>query len=389
MARANSKTDIKKLTAKKSGTSSSRKTSSTTRKRNTTKTSSKVKKEILVSEDAELVEKTINRKENISEATGKIPVKKVKEVRDTIKKETASKKKESTTESTGKIPIKKVKEARDEIKSELKDDSVSETTGKIPVKKINDKKSLSKEEIIAQRKERNRKKYQSQQRKYQESKGKTKKIPVIPAIEREIVNVPSEEVKEESVTPVEPATVESQEEKKIVEEDTVTIVESDLIKKEIHEELPDKEKIEERKEKRKTNRKSDQFTKTLSNIKTKSVDTINTVKEKTTDRNIPVGKSKEEKKKRTRRFIKEAIVYSIILTIINVLCIVIFDYFNFLRLFDVKYLNVIVTIVISLIFNFFIAFMVDYFVTEVWLKGKRKEKDGEQNGDNGVNEEEY
>ena len=382
MARANSKTDIKKLTAKKSGTSSSRKTSSTTRKRNTTKTSSKVKKEILVSEDAELVEKTINRKESISEATGKIPVKKVKEARDTIKKETASKKKETTTESTGKIPIKKVKEARDEIKSELKDDSVSETTGKIPVKKINDKKLLSKEEIIAQRKERNRKKYQSQQRKYQESKGKTKKIPVIPVIEREIVNVPTEEVKEENVNIVEPEETKT-------EEETVTIVESDLIKKEILEELPDKEKIEERKEKRKTNRKSDQFTKTLSNIKTKSVDTINTVKEKTTDRNIPVGKSKEEKKKRSRRFIKEAIVYSIILTIINVLCIVIFDYFNFLRLFDVKYLNVIVTIVISLIFNFFIAFMVDYFVTEVWLKGKRKEKDGEQNGDNGVNEEEY
>ena len=380
MARANSKTDIKKLTVKKSGTASSRKTNGTTRKRNTTKTSSKIKKEIVVTEDADLVEKTIKRKESISEATGKIPIKKVKEARDTIKRETTIKKKDTATESTGKIPIKKVKEVSDEIKSELKDDSVNETTGKIPVKKINDKKSLSKEEIIAQRKERNRKKYQSQQRKYQESKGKTKRIPVI---EREIVNVPTEEVKEETINIVEP------EETKIVQEDIVAIDESDLIKKDIPEELPDNEKIEERKEKRKTNRKSDQFTKTLSNIKTKSVDTINVVKEKTTDRNIPIGKSKEEKKKRSKRFIKEAVIYSIILTIINVLCIVIFDYFNFLRLFDVKYLNVIVTIVISLIFNFFIAFMVDYFVTEVWLKGKRKEKDGEQNGDSRVNEEEY
>ena len=109
----------------------------------------------------------------------------------------------------------------------------------------------------------------------------------------------------------------------------------------------------------------------------------------TTDDTIPVGKTFDEKSKRSRRLITEAIVYAILLTIINVLCIVVFNYFNFLRLFDVKALNVIVTILISLIFNFFVAFMVDYFVTNVWVTKKRKKKDGEQNGNSGAIKGEY
>lgn len=220
---------------------------------------------------------------------------------------------------------------------------------------------LTPEEIIAKRKERNRKKYEKSQKKYRDNQEK-KKIVVEDRIE---------EVKEQEYQ---------------VETKVVTLDEEDLVKKIIPIEENNKEL--ERKEKRKTNRKTSGFTQTLTNIKELSVNKINDVREKTNDNTIPLGKSIEEQTKRSKRLIKEAIVYAIILTIINVLCIVIFDYFNFLRLFDVKWLNVVVTIIISLIFNFFVAFMVDYFVTNVWLVKRRKKKDGEQDGNNWANRKE-
>ena len=321
MARTKSKNDIKKVMVKKGSTTRKKSsTASSTRKKPTTKkklvAEDALKKEIEATGEIELVEKTVNRKKTVSEATDKIPVKKL-----------------SSEKST--------------------------------------KKELSKDEIVEQRKERNRKKYQNQQKKYQEvSKTRVKKKVVV-----------EDEVDEKAKK----ITLITQEETHKVD---ITVAE-DLIKKEDIPVSEEKKEKEERKETRKTNRKSDSFTKTLSNIKTKSVDKIHVVKEKTTDRNIPLGKSKEENKTRYKRFIKEAIVYAIILSIIDIGCIYFFDYFNFLRLFDVKYLNIIVTVVILLIFNFFITFMIDYFVTKVWLRSKRKEKDGEQNGDSGVNEEEY
>ena len=85
----------------------------------------------------------------------------------------------------------------------------------------------------------------------------------------------------------------------------------------------------------------------------------------------------------------ESLVFSIIITIINIICAFMFDYVNFLRLFDVRVLNVILTAIISLVFNFFIAFAVDYFITAFWVKIKRKKGEGEQNGDSGVNKGKY
>lgn len=228
-------------------------------------------------------------------------------------------------------------------------------------KEIVDKpKVLTQEEVIKERKERNRKKYQNQQRKYQESKKNKEKKKIV---------------------------VEDQVDEKLKKSDTVN--EEDLVKKVKQEESKEKEIEKERKEKRKTNRKSINFTQTITNIKDISVTKINNVKDKVDDKYIPVGKTRDEKVKRSRRFIKEAIVYAIILTIIDVVCILIFDYFNFLRLFDVKALNIVVTILIALIFNFFVTFMVDYFVTGVWLNNKRKKKVGEQDGNSRIIEEEH
>lgn len=221
-------------------------------------------------------------------------------------------------------------------------------------------KVLTPEEIIAKRKERNRKKYEKGQKKYREKEEK-KKIFVPDVVEEK------EEVKEEI---------------KVVED-----IEDTLVKKIVPVVDYKQIKEQERKEKRKTNRKTSGFTQTLTNLKELSVSKINDVREITSDNTIPLGKTIPEQNKRSKRLIKEAIVYAVILTIINVICILVFDYFNFLRLFDVKWLNVVITILISLIFNFFVAFMIDYFVTNVWVK-KRRKKDGGQDGDSWVNRKE-
>ena len=222
-----------------------------------------------------------------------------------------------------------------------------------------EKKPLTQEEIIKERKERNRKKYENQQKRFQEAK-KVK--------EKKKVEIPEEVVNKKK--------------KKYPKEEK-------LVKKQEIEETEEKSEEKERKEKRRFNHKSIHLTQTFINLKEKSINKINAVKEKTNDKTIPIGITEEENKKRSKRFIKEAIVYAIFLTVIDSLCIVFIDYFNFLRLFDVKALNIVVTVILCLIFNFFIAFMIDYFITKIWLRKKRKKKDDDINGDNWVNEEEY
>jgi len=227
-------------------------------------------------------------------------------------------------------------------------------------------------ESLVQKKERNRKKYENQQRKYREYKNtRTKKNPV--DLEKK--------VEETTLNP------EEQKPENIVEKQEVTEKEETLVKKskDKQKQTEKKEKEQERKEKRKTNQKTSNLTQTLNTIKELSVNKINDVREKVDDDTIPLGKTFDEKSKRSKRLINESIVYATILTIINIICIIVFDYFNFLRLFDVKALNVALTIIISLVFNFFVAFMVDYFVTNVWLVKKRKNEDGVQNGDSGSN----
>ena len=125
--------------------------------------------------------------------------------------------------------------------------------------------------------------------------------------------------------------------------------------------------------------------KSINDLKIASVETYNTVKEKSSDSLIPLGKSSFDKKKRIIRYLKEAIFYAIIMTLLYLLCYVIFDYFSLLRLFDIKIFNVVVTMLISLIMNFIAAFIIDYIVTEIWAKFRRKKQEGEHNGNSGIN----
>ena len=308
------------------------------------------------------------------------------------KKNNSATKKSTKTVSTNRKPrqVKKKLEVVDEVKKvEIQETELIKKPGRksnTSTRSINrknsgikkeEKKELTPQEIVEQRKERNRRKYQNQQKKYQETK-KTKEKKRI-EVEDQVENIiqKSNNVKEDIVN-----TIEEKEE---------SLVSNDIVEKKSEENLISKETKEEKesREKRKEKRKPIQFTQTLTSIKEKGTTTIHGVKEKVNDNSIPVGKSKAEKKKRSKRIIKESIVYAIILTIINVGCILVFNEFNFLRLFDIKTLNIVVTVLISLIFNFFVAFMIDFFVTGIWLKKKRKKKDGEQDGNNRINEGEY
>ncbi len=290
------------------------------------------------------------KKTNTNNGTKK-PVKKTPNNK---KKTTNKKKTPNKTKKTVK-PVVKEEEKVVEEQVIIKDTLGIETPEVVTITK-----ELTKEEISAQRKERNRKKYEKGQKKYRDSQEK-KKIIVEDRVEET-----KEEVKEEVPEVKEPVSI-NEEDYEITKK--IVPVENKKIEK------------EQRKEKRKTNRKTSGFTQTLTNIKELSVNKINDVREMTSDNTIPLGKTIHEQNKRSKRLIKEAIVYAIILTIVDILCILIFDYFNFLRLFDIKALNVIITIIICLIFNFFVAFMIDYFVTNVWVTKKRK-KDGEQDGNN-------
>ena len=286
-------------------------------------------------------------------------------------------KKTNNTKKKLEVPeeVKKKLKETELVKNPTKKKNISETNN-IPV----EKKILTPEEIAKERKERNRKKYEKGQRKYQDTK-KIKPIKKTEIHEEEKKIEISSKIKEEKKKIEIPDEVKSKKKKKVKEEELVKKIEVEI-------KPTSKEKIkeQERKEKRKFNQG---FTQTLNTLKEFSTTQIDIFKEKTSDKNIPIGKTEEDNKKRFSRVIKESIIYAVLLTIFDVICILVIDYFDFLRLFDVKALNIIITIIISLIFNFFVAFMVDHFATKIWLNKKHKKKDDDINGDNRVNQREY
>lgn len=277
-------------------------------------------------------------------------------------------KKTNNTKKKLEVPeeVKKKLKETELVKNPTKKKNINETNN-IPV----EKKVLTPEEIAKERKERNRKKYEKGQRKYQD----TKKIKPIKKTEIH------EEIKEEKKKIEIPDEVKSKKKKVVKEEELVKKIDV-----KVESTLKEKTKEQERKEKRKFNQG---FTQTLNTLKEFSTTQIDIFKEKTTDKNIPIGKTEEDKKKRFSRVIKESIIYAILLTIFDVICILVIDYFDFLRLFDVKALNIIITIIIALVFNFFIAFMIDHFATKIWVNKKHKKKDDDINGDNRINQREY
>ena len=145
-------------------------------------------------------------------------------------------------------------------------------------------------------------------------------------------------------------------------------------------------KVGESKEKEKAEREK-RKEKRDSRIKELGSTLILNVKEKTSDAKIPSGDEKEAKKKRIKRYLLESIGFSLAITFINILAIWIFNYANYIKLFDVKIVNIGLTILLSLIFNYALSFFVDSLVTELWIKYKvNAKKEGVQDGSKGFNE---
>ena len=138
----------------------------------------------------------------------------------------------------------------------------------------------------------------------------------------------------------------------------------------------------------KKEKKESQLKKNIKEFKSIGTDAYKVVKEKTSDKSIPLGKDKKDKKRRKNRYFKESIVFAIIITIINLLSYVIFDYVNLLRISDIKVFNVIATMITSLIISYIFSFIIDYIISELWVIIKRKHT-GDINGNKVSIETEY
>lgn len=161
-------------------------------------------------------------------------------------------------------------------------------------------------------------------------------------------------------------------------------------KKNVPKEVLTKESIKKSspKDKKGKQKKESSIKKDIEEIKIASSDAYKNVKEKTSDKSIPLGKNKEDKKKRKIRYLKEALVFAFIITFVNLLSYVLFEYVNLLRIFDIKIFNVLATMIASFIIGFIFSFIIDYIVSEIWVILKRK-RTGDTNGDKGIKLKEY
>ena len=190
--------------------------------------------------------------------------------------------------------------------------------------------------------------------------------------------------------------------RKIVDEDEIKRIEKTIaIKKvtdeevakeqkeiEISDESKKEEEIskEESKEETKKQDKQEKLGKT-EKIKKISKKIITNVKEKTKDDNFFIDDAEDYKKKRLKKYLRESIFFAVMITLINLVAMKIFSYANYLKLFDIKWVNIALTVVLSLIFSYAVSIFIDCIVSELWIKyQKKKQKKGAQDGDKGTKE---
>ena len=106
------------------------------------------------------------------------------------------------------------------------------------------------------------------------------------------------------------------------------------------------------------------------------------------ENDIPLGRDKENNRIRIKKYLKEAILYAVLITFINMILILFFGNINLLNLFDIMIVNIGVTILLSFIISYIFAFFIDCLVTEIWIIIKNK-KEGAANGDKGIDGRKY
>ena len=231
---------------------------------------------------------------------------------------------------------------------------VYDKKNKVVVKRNYPKKKLVNEEVEnvekqpLTKKEINRKRYQARQQKY--NKNTKKKVMDLDTTTIMVLNNESKDNKKEEV-----------QNKEIKEE------KQESNNKEIKDNLDNTIVIKKKDKKEKNNLKKDKEKKKLFVL----------------EEDIPLGCEKENTKIRVKRYLKEALIYSLIITIINLFSMLIFNYVNILHLFDVNILNIIVTVLLSLIISYVVAFFIDCLLTEIWVKIKEK-KEGDKNGNSRI-----
>lgn len=98
----------------------------------------------------------------------------------------------------------------------------------------------------------------------------------------------------------------------------------------------------------------------------------NNQKEKIEANEILKEINKNNRKRRRKKYLKESLLFTIIILLIDIILYFITDYVSILRLFDIEYLNIIVTIVIVLLLLFIGSFIIDYLISELLIEFKRR-----------------
>ena len=87
---------------------------------------------------------------------------------------------------------------------------------------------------------------------------------------------------------------------------------------------------------------------------------------------LPTGKSKSDKRRRKTIYLKEALIFTIILTSIDVIGFYNTPYLDILEIFDNALWNLYATLGFTLLFLLIGSFLIDLWVTEIIIKLKRR-----------------
>lgn len=89
-------------------------------------------------------------------------------------------------------------------------------------------------------------------------------------------------------------------------------------------------------------------------------------------RSMPIGLDKESKKKRKKIYLKESIVFAIVMGVMDAIMIIFIDDYEIVDLFKYNYLNYIFSVVFNLIIGFIISYVLDYAFGEISVKRYNK-----------------
>ena len=92
-------------------------------------------------------------------------------------------------------------------------------------------------------------------------------------------------------------------------------------------------------------------------------------------KSMPIGLDKESKKKRKKIYLKESIIFAIVMGVLDAIMIIFIDYYVIVDLFKYNYLNYMFSVLFNLIIGFAISYILDYIFGEICVKRYNKKRD--------------